>query len=217
MSSNGRNALSVLSDVTAAAPLSPANTTICEEWDKMLNDFCLDLTEEEVEHRYKVYREEDLSYTVGDNFDNLVKCEIKDTVYDKKEVGEFYTFSSPVNIMVFFSDPLKLAVNLISGDIIDYVMYNVEDGSVKIKIETECDAYRKIDNWRILLTEIKRLAREANKWDPKREIGFFLDLFNDGVLLTLVTHGEAHKGELPEETRAAVFLCKPRPVTHQDD
>ena len=112
MSSNGRNALSVLSDVTAAAPLSPANTTICKEWDKMLNDFCLDLTEEEVEHRYKVHRE-DLSYIVGDNFDNLVKCEIKDTVYDKKEVGELYTFSSPVNIMVFFSDPLKLAVNLI--------------------------------------------------------------------------------------------------------
>ena len=174
-----------------------------------MKDFCADLTEEEAKYRYKLHQEEDLGFIAADDLHNsLVKCQI--TEYKMDEVA--YKFSSPYNITIFFSNPLQLAENLVSKHIIDYVMYNVEDDSVQIKVEAKCDAYRNIDTWRTPLWEIKRLIRKVHREeDYSHEFGYFLNFFNDGVLLTLVTRGEAHRGEQPEETRAAIFLCKPEP------
>ena len=180
----------------------------------MVEDFRADLTEEEeAEYRYKFHGEEDLSFIAADDFDSLVKCQITECEMDEL----VYKFNSPCNITIFFANPLQLAENLVSKDIIDYVMYNVEDQSVQIKVEAKCDAYRNMDIWRTLLWEMKRLIRKVHmEKDYSHESGYFLNFFNDGVLFTLVTRGEAHIGEQPEETRAAIFLCKLEPEKSLD-
>ena len=189
---------------------SSARVTLCKEWDEMIEDFFAELSPEEKNSaRYKSHVEEDLAYVIADEFDALVKCKIKECIWDGKLV---YEFVSPHNISVIFSDPHVLAENLVAKDILDYVMYNVEDGSVKVRVEAECEKYKDLETWKHLLKEIKRLVSRIHREENySEESGYFLNFFNDGILFTLVTPGEAHAGELPEETRAAIFLCKPIP------
>lgn len=92
--------------------------------------------------------------------------------------------------------------------------------------------YRDVYNLKLLLNEMKSIMDIENETNHTEQAGYYMDLFRDGALLTLMTYAEEEEEEATEEAQrepfntfqwpsliacANIFICKPKPVGEEED
>ena len=146
---------------------------------------------------------------------------------------EGFRFDSPENLQVWFSSPQQLAELIVRDSIIDYTAHNTEEKTKCIRIEGRCMEYRDVHNLKLLLNEMKLIMDIENETNYAQEEGYYMDLFEDGALLTLMTYGEEDEEDEASEAaqvdlfnaedlpspiiRASIFICKPKPTEEEED
>ena len=170
---------------------------------------------------------------IGDLVDDFEKCLIRKNQnqgkrypVDNNEDG--FRFDSPENLQVWFSTPQQLAELIVRDTIMDYTMYNTEERTKCIRIEGRCLEYRDVYNLKLVLNEMKSIMETENEVSYGEKDGYYLDVYQDGVLLTFMSFGEDDDEEEEQQTnyfddaptpiiRASIFICKPKPVEGEED
>ena len=210
-------------------------TTFSEEeinqaWNALVNEFVED-------ERCSKYPNQNFLEDIGDLIHNFEKCLIrknenqgKPYPVDNNEDG--FRFDSLENLQVWFSTPQQLAEFIVRDAIIDYTAHNTEEKTKSIRIEGRCMEYRDVYNLKLLLNEMKFIMDIENEIEHIEKAGYYMDLFKDGVLLTLMTYGDEEEDEeelasynffgdafdeINPIIRASIFICKLKPAGEEED
>lgn len=212
------------------------STTFSEEeinqaWNALVNEFVED-------ERCSKYPDQDFLEDLGDVIHDFEKCLIrknqnqgKPYPVDNNEDG--FRFDSPENLQVWFSTPQQLGELIVRDAIINYTAHNTKEKTQCIRIEGRCMEYRDVYNLKLLLNEMKSIMDIENETNHTEQVGYYMDLFRDGALLTLMTYAEEEEEEeATEEAQrepfntfqwpsliacANIFICKPKPVGEEED